>query len=129
MQRDIPDIIKEVGFDFDWDEKKVWKLDVPAVDMGIEELAWHFDVPFHWHGGEAYNLRSREVIDDPAGYPGEYERTMAADLRHPIDVMENKGRLLILDGLHRLMKAYILGRKSVKVRIIPRDLIPEITKG
>ncbi len=51
---------------------------------------------------------------------------MNADLTYPIDIMENKGRWLILDGLHRLMKAYSLGMKKVVVRKVPRELIPQI---
>jgi hypothetical protein len=42
--------------------------------------------------------------------------------------MENKGRWLILDGLHRLMKLSVEGEEKVKVRIIPREKIPEILK-
>jgi hypothetical protein len=45
MSRELPDIIKEVGFDFSWDERKVWELDVSAEEMPIDELTWHFDVP------------------------------------------------------------------------------------
>ena len=60
-------------------------------------------------------------------YKEEYSRTMKADLSHPIDIMKNKGRWLVLDGLHRLVKLAILGEKKVKVRIIPREKIPEIT--
>ncbi len=33
-----PNIIDEVGFDFSWDTKKVWALDVPATEMNIEDL-------------------------------------------------------------------------------------------
>ena len=51
---------------------------------------------------------------------------MRADLSHPIDIMENKGRWLILDGLHRLMKATIQEESTVQVRKIPREKIPEI---
>lgn len=58
----------------------------------------------------------------------EYDRTMNADLTYPIDIMENKGKYLILDGLHRLLKYKILGYDKVKVRIIPRDEIPNISK-
>jgi len=96
--------------------------------MDARELTWHFDLPFHWHGDDIYNLSSREIIENPEKYKEEYDRTMKADLSHPIDVMENKGKLLILDGLHRLMKARIQGLTKVEVRIIPRDKIPEITK-
>jgi len=56
------------------------------------------------------------VIDNPEAHKEEYERTMKADMEYPIDIMENRGRWLILDGLHRLMKAAILGEKKVKVR-------------
>lgn len=126
MRDNLPDIIKEVGFDFDWENEKVWQLDIPVTEMNIKELTWHFDVPFHWHKGGIYNLTSKEIIENPDGHREEYERIMKADLSYPIDIMENKGRWLILDGLHRLMKAYIQGLKRVNVRIIPRERIPEI---
>lgn len=121
----IPHIIKDVGFDFDWSEPKVWALEVPTEEIDINELTWHFDIPFLWENG-VYNLKPQEVINNPEAHKKEYERTMAADTSHPIDIMENKGRWLILDGLHRLMKLSIQGEKIIKVRKIPRDKIPEI---
>jgi len=42
--------------------------------------------------------------------------------------MWNKGRWLILDGLHRLMKAKILSLRKVNVRKIPRSEVPNILK-
>lgn len=126
MKEELPDIIKQVGFDFDWEEEKVWRLDIPVTEMDIRELAWHFDIPFHWHQGSAYNLTSREIMENPSEYAEEYQRTMNADLKYPIDIMENKGRWLVLDGLHRLMKASVQGMERVNVRIIPREKIPEI---
>src|SRR3989344_4778894 len=122
MKEGIPEIIKNVGFDFDWSEEKVWILDVSVEEMDIGELIWHFDVPFLWENG-VYNLRPQAVIDNPNEHKKEYNRTMQADLVHPIDIMQNKGRWLILDGLHRLMKASILNMKKVQVRKIPRELI------
>ena len=128
MRGDLPKIIKEVGFDFDWENEKVWNLNIPVSEMEIEKLTWHFDVPFHWYQGGIYNLTSREIMEYPEKHKEEYERTLKADLKYPIDIMENKGRWLILDGLHRLMKAYIQGVKKVNVRIIPRERISEIVK-
>lgn len=127
MEQEIPQIIKDVGFDFSWSEEKVWALDVPVEEMNIIELTWHFDIPFLWENG-VYNLTSREVIEHPDEHKEEYDRTMKADPSFPIDIMENKGRWLILDGLHRLMKASILGMQTVKVRKISRDYIPDILK-
>ena len=40
----------------------------------------------------------------------------------------NKDRLVILDGLHRLVKYKLLGMNKVKVRIIPRSEILNISK-
>lgn len=127
-ERAVPQIIKDVGFDFSWSEEKVWALDAPVEEMDIGDLAWHFDVPFLWEGGGVYNLTPQEVIDNPEAHNGEYERVRKADLAHPIDIMQNKGRWLILDGLHRLMKASTLGIGKVQVRKISRDRIPEIRK-
>ena len=37
-------------------------------------------------------------------------------------------RLVILDGLHRLMKLYTLGEIEIKTHILPRSKIPLIKK-
>jgi hypothetical protein len=107
MQNDLPDSIKEIGFDFDWSEKKVWALHVPVAELGISELEWHFDIPFLDEKEGRYNLTPREVMEHPEDHPEEYARTLAADMRYPLDLMENPkiGKLEMLDGLHRLMKA------------------------
>lgn len=129
MNRELPDIVKEVGFDFSWDERKVWKLDVPTENMPIAELTWHFDLPFIWSKPDGfYDVKPSEVIEHPEQHPEEYERTMRADTEHPIDIMFWKKRWLILDGLHRLMKQAIEGAEIVQVRKIPKTAIPLIRK-
>ncbi len=125
MDTKIPQIIKDVGFDFNWSEKKVWALDISVEDLSINELSWHFSIPFLWENG-VYNLKPEEVINCPELHKEEYDRVMRSDLIYPIDIMDNKGRWLILDGLHRLMKSEIKGLKTVKVRKIPREKIPDI---
>lgn len=124
--KDLPPIIKDVGFDFHWSEEKVWKLDVPASEMNITELVWHFDIPFLDKGKERYAVPPWAVMEHPEECPQEYARMLQADMTHPLDIMENKGRWLLLDGLHRLMKAYMRGDRRVSVRIVPRSMIPEI---
>jgi hypothetical protein len=129
MSRDLPNAIKEVGFDFSWDERKVWELDIPAEEMPIDELTWHFDIPFIWSKPDGYyDVKPSEVIQYPEQHTEEYERTMQADTAYPIDVMFWKKRWLILDGLHRLMKQAIEGSQVVQVRKIPESAIPQILK-
>lgn len=126
-KHELPKIIKEVGFDFNWSEEKVWALDMPVEYMGVAELEWHLDVPFWWTSGGFYNLTPREVVNNPEKYKEEYERVLKADLKHPLDVMFWRGRWLFLDGLHRFVKAYLAGEKAVKVRKIPQEAIPQIS--
>ena len=68
------------------------------------------------------------MINNPEKYKVQYERTMNSDMTYPLDIMWNKGRWLLLDGLHRLVKAKILGHDKVKVRKISRDRIKDISK-
>lgn len=124
----IPKSVLEYGFDFDWNEEDVWKLSYPTADLAIEKLDWHFDIPFwDWNNG-SYNLKPIDVINNPKKYQAQYDRIMSSDISYPIDVMPNKDRLVILDGLHRLVKCKLLGMNEVKVRIIPRSEIKNIAK-
>ncbi|MDD2518639.1 MAG: ParB/RepB/Spo0J family partition protein [Bacilli bacterium] len=128
MNENIPDVILDVGFDFDWDEEDVWKLNYPTKAMNIKKLEWHFDMPFWNYDNKWYNLKPIDVIKDNSKYKDEYNRIMKANLDYPIDIMKNKDKYVILDGLHRLVKAKILGYSKVNVRIIPRTEINNIKK-
>ncbi|MCL5680372.1 MAG: ParB N-terminal domain-containing protein [Candidatus Marsarchaeota archaeon] len=127
VSKRIPAIIKRVGFNFHWDERKVWKLKIKPEEMKISKLEWMFYVPF-WRlpDNTPYSLKPIDVIEKPKKYKKEYKRTMKANLKHPIDIMRNKGKWLLLDGLHRLAKAKILGYDSIYVRKIPRSEIAKI---
>ena len=123
---EIPASVLANGLDFDWDEQDVWALDYPAQEIPIEQLTWHFAVPFWNWQGEEYVLTPNQVMREPEKYQREYERIMQADESFPIEVMENKGRLVILDGLHRLVKEKLAGKQTVRVKIIPRSEIDNL---
>ena len=127
-RKTIPESVLEYGFDFDWDEKDIWKLDYPTQEIVIEMLEWHFNIPFWNWNNEWYVLKPKDVIDNPEKYKSQYDRIMKSDISYPIDVMPNKERLVILDGLHRLVKCKLLGMNNIKVRIIPRSEIKNISK-
>lgn len=127
-EKELPKIIKDVGFDFDWDIKKVWALDLPVEDMDMADLEWHFDIPFWWTKGGFYDFKPSLVIEEPDKYPDRYKRIMDTDMIYPIDVMFWKNNWVILDGLHRLTRAKLEGKDKVKVRKVSTDFIPEILK-
>ena len=128
MRKVLPKIIEEVGFDFSWSVEKVWTLNVPVEKIDIKKLEWHFEIPFWNTENEYYDLKPNDVINFSENHQEEYDRTMKANLSYPIDIMENKGRWLILDGLHRLVKAKILGKTEIEVRKVPRIEIPNIVR-
>ncbi len=123
MKTKLPKIIEDVGFDFHWDESKVWKLDAPSEEIPIEELSWHFDIPFWSTSTGYYDLSPAEVLNRPELYKDHTKRVEKADLSHPLDIMFWKNRWLLLDGLHRLAKMKKLGYEKVKVRKIPKSAV------
>jgi len=126
VPKPLPAHIVPYAFDFRWDNELVWKLKVDTEVMPVDELLWHFDVPWLHTEGERFNLTPTDILQHPDLYPQQYERTMQSDASFPIDIMENKGRWLIMDGLHRLMKLTHGGATTVIVRKIPRELVSQI---
>lgn len=117
-----------IGFDFgNWEDEKIWALDLSVIEMNITDLIWHFDAPF-WpnDNGERWAVTPWDVINQKERTLNERKNIENADLKYPLDILKNKGRWLILDGIHRLAKAYKQGCVKIKVRIIPREKLPLI---
>lgn len=68
MKKELPKIIKEVGFEFDWDEKDVWKLDYPVEEIDISLLEWHFNIPFWNFDDTWYSLKPIDVVNNKEKY-------------------------------------------------------------
>ncbi len=120
-----------VGLDFgNWEDEKLWALELPTEEMNIQDLLWHFDAPF-WpnNNSEKWTVTPWDVINQKDGTELEQQKIDNTDLSYPIDILENHGKWLVLDGLHRLVKAYKQGQSNVKVRIVPRERLPEILSG
>ncbi|MEK7627988.1 MAG: hypothetical protein AAB421_01055 [Patescibacteria group bacterium] len=120
-----------VGLNFgNWDEKKIWALNIPESTLDISELEWHLDCPF-WENdsGVEYSVTPREVLEKISGTTNEQEKVENADTKHPIDIYFNKNKWLVLDGIHRLAKLYAAGAERVRVRIITADTLPLVSTG
>ncbi|HLD60845.1 MAG TPA: ATP-grasp domain-containing protein, partial [Patescibacteria group bacterium] len=122
-----PAWLNKIDPSFRWDSKKIWKLNLPTQQMDIKKLTWHLDLPF-WEkeGTDDWNLTPREVIKNPEQQPTHYKKIINSDLRYPIAIMKLKGQWRVLDGLHRLAKAHMDGKKKMLVKIIDKRHAPSI---
>jgi hypothetical protein len=115
----IPAELTAYILDFRWDLDRLHRLELPSTRMPIEDLAHHLDLPFWAYDGRPFQLTPHQVAEDPVRYRAQYERTLAANLRHPLDVVRRPdGRLTILDGVHRLLLVELEGRTTVAVRVL-----------
>lgn len=121
-----PPELQDVLYGFWWDHAKLHALKLPTGMITLESLRWHLDLPYWQHNGQPFQVTPREVLKFPEMYPDEYERTMATDLSYPIIVRQNAERTLILDGVHRLLKAVIEHKTELPAALFSDELIPLI---
>ena len=91
----------------------------PIELMPVRELEWILDLPLWWDGGHPFQLRPREVLAEPDRNRAQHARTREADLAIPVDVAWYHGRWVVVDGVHRLLKAISLGHTAVAAREVP----------
>ena len=125
----LPPELRDWYFPFNWDLDRLWSLDVPTEMRDMSALDWHFHVPI-WSiaKGMHFDLRPVEVLQNPGLHPRHDRRIDETDISYPIDMMFTVDRFAIIDGIHRLAKYQKLGIRDVKVRIIPREMIPHFIR-
>ena len=114
----------DLGVDFFWDVRKLWTVDLPVVSMRVRDLEWLLDKPFWKDGPRKLTLRPLDVATHPQRHQADYERTMAVDLSRPINVIEHRGRWVVIDGLHRLLKAWMCGHEMILAKQAHEKHIP-----
>jgi len=112
---EIPAELRAWLLPIDWDRDRLWALDLPRRRVPRAELRWHLDLPW-WRGdGTWFQVTPREFLAQPKAHPEHAERVANADLSYPLHVIRRRERWLILDGIHRLVKAEILGLDQITV--------------
>jgi hypothetical protein len=68
-------------------------------------------------------VRPAEVLAAPGRWPEQYERVLRANLSFPVHVMHRHGCWVLLDGVHRLAKAWAIGQQSLTGLVLqPSDI-------
>ncbi len=119
-----PKILTDAGLSMFVDVVKLRELPLPVVEVELEKLLWHLDMPV-WakDGTEDWNLTPRQVMEKEEGSSTHQERVAAADTQYPIVLTQYNGRLVALDGLHRIVKVYMQGGKTIAAKIIPSEYL------
>lgn len=117
----MPGVLRETLPLVPWKIERLWRLELPVRRIAVQELAWLLDLPLWQLNGERFRVTPRQVWDDPQRFPDHLRRVMASDLEYPIHLVEHKGRLVVLDGFHRLLKASIEGRAEVEAMVLSQS--------
>jgi hypothetical protein len=110
-----------------WQLGKLWALDLRVEPVEVADLLWMFDLPLWQLNGERFKVTPNQVAATPMNFRPHYERVMDADLDFPIHLVAYRGRLVVLDGVHRLLKAHFLRRRWIEAKIATAAQLQECT--
>jgi len=111
-----------------WRRELLWRLDLPVRRAAIDDLSWLLDLPV-WQGfGRHFAVSPSEVLAAPHRFARQHARTLAADLDYPIHLCPWRGRTVILDGFHRLLKAVLIGRDALPAMTLSAEDLDEISR-
>jgi hypothetical protein len=113
----MPDAVREVFPPTRWQLDKLRALDLKVEPVEIADLVWIFDLPLWQLDGERFRVTPNQVAATPMNFRAHYQRVMDADLDHPIYLVAYRRRLVVLDGIHRVLKAHFLRRRWIEARI------------
>jgi hypothetical protein len=122
----VPSEFQGLLLDVWWDMDKLHKLKLPKQKILVSELEWQLDLPWWQYDGRYFVLSPLQVLSHSERYSEQYKRTISADLSHPIIVHDNNNRWIILDGVHRLLKAHINKIPEIEIAIFTDNLISKI---
>jgi hypothetical protein len=98
-----------------------WQVPPDELEEGVEEvplttLEWALELPVWGWRGRPFQVTPNQVRADPRRYAVHYARTMWSELDDPIVLARRNGRWVVLDGYHRLLKAFVEGRRTIRAR-------------
>lgn len=123
MKIKIPKPLRDAGYEIYCDAEKLGSLDIPVIDFEIKDLIWNFDLPLWGKDGEGWNLTPWDVINNVPGSASQRKRVENIDMKYPILIFKKNDKWLIIDGAHRLVRAYLDGQQTILAKIISQDLI------
>jgi hypothetical protein len=122
-----PESMRDVFPPTRWQLGKLWALDLRVEPVEVADLLWMFDLPLWQLNGERFKVTPNQVAATPMNFRPHYQRVMDADLDFPVHLVAYRGRLVVLDGVHRLLKAHFLRRRWIEAKIATAAQLQECT--
>lgn len=122
----LPDRLSGVFFDWRWDTARVWALPTPTTYLSMAALRWQLQLTV-WttvKGEARFDLAPATVLAAPASHARHYAKIESADLSFALELFQNGGRWVILDGYHRLCGHQLRRSALVPVRLHPEACRP-----
>jgi disulfide oxidoreductase YuzD len=113
----------------------IYSIKAEEVLLNVEKLSFLLKRKVWGSNGKSYDLSPMEVIEDPSNkdYSYQQEKIEKADLKFPIFLVKKDGKLRVVDGYHRLAKAFQQGKKKIKAKTINQkeweEIIEKSTKS
>ena len=121
----MPTALRGVILEAAWDLARLHELELPGERVPIRGLAWQLSLPWWRNERRPFAVTPQHVHSDPARHREQWERTMNADLRYPIHLVRRR-RWVVLDGVHRLLKAQIIGLDWIPACLVTPDALGDI---
>jgi hypothetical protein len=125
--RNMPPVMQALLPNVMWDRARLHELALPITELRVADLRWMLDLPWWRVGDRRFSLTPNQVRHDPERYAAHWRRTLDADLDYPIDLLQGK-RLIILDGVRRLLKADVLGMQTIAARVLDAAAFAQIVE-
>jgi hypothetical protein len=99
----------------------------PADDRATGRLApLHYTLPWWRHDGRWFQISPTQLLERPDDFPEHRDRIQRADLSYPLHVTRRRGHWLVIDGIHRLVKADTQGATAVRAHPVPALRLREV---
>jgi hypothetical protein len=99
-------------------------------EIPISEIAYNMDIPYlEQEGTNDWNLSPRMVLENFKKEIFHANKVNTADLQYPIELYLHQDKRIILDGVHRFIKAVQLGNTHIKARRVPSELIQHVKRS
>lgn len=140
----VPPSIQAIMPNVTWDRARLARLELPLRDIPVATLRWQLDLPWWRNGDRVFAVTPNQVRNAPEHFVVQWRRTLDSDLDWPIHLLDrppqpsraaarpgeagpcDRGRLVLLDGVHRLLKADVLEMRTISARVLDVSRFAEV---